>query len=121
MPKIVSHPLISFILLFLAIFTTQSVIAEEGIAAYYSDVFQGKKTASGDIYDRNKLTAAHKTLPYGTRVKVTRLKNDKSVIVTITDRGPYTKKRIIDLSYAAAQKIDLIRSGISMVRLEILE
>jgi len=119
--KIVSHQLISFILFFSAVFTTQSVIAEEGIAAYYSDVFQGRKTASGDIYDRDKLTAAHKTLPYGTRVKVTHLNNDKSVIVTITDRGPYTKKRIIDLSYAAAQEIDLIRPGISMVRLEILE
>lgn len=121
MSKTSLHHLVSFIIFFSAIFTTQSVIAEEGIAAYYSDVFQGKKTASGDIYDKNKLTAAHKTLPYGTRVKVTRFENDKSVIVTITDRGPYTKKRIIDLSYAAAQEIDLIKAGISLVRLEILE
>ncbi len=118
MPKVFLYSLFSLIL---TISTTQSANAEEGIAAYYSDVFQGKKTASGELYDRDKLTAAHKTLPYGTKVKVIHLKNDKSVIVTITDRGPFTKKRIIDLSYAAAQEIDLIKVGISKVRLEILE
>ncbi|MCK5829051.1 MAG: septal ring lytic transglycosylase RlpA family protein [Methylococcales bacterium] len=121
MSKAFPHYLITFIIFFSAIFTTQSAFAEEGIAAYYSDVFHGRKTASGDIYNKNKLTAAHKTLPYGTKVKVTHLKNDKSVIVTITDRGPFTPKRIIDLSYAAAQTIDLIKPGISMVRLEILD
>ena len=84
-------------------------------------VFQGKKTASGELYDKNNLTAAHKTLPFGTKVKVTDLKNNKSVIVTITDRGPYTKKRIIDLSYAAAKEIGLIKPGLSKVRLDILE
>ncbi len=118
MSKIFLYSLFSLIS---AISTTQSVYAEEGIAAYYSDVFQGKKTASGELYDRDKLTAAHKTLPYGTKVKVIHLKNDKSVIVTITDRGPFTKKRIIDLSYAAAQEIELIKVGISKVRLEILK
>ncbi len=97
-----------------------SIASEEGLAAYYSDVFQGKKTASGELYDRNGLTAAHKTLAFGTRVKVTDLGNDKSVTVTITDRGPYSKKRIIDLSYAAAEEIDLINAGISRVRIEIL-
>lgn len=121
MSKIHSHHLILRIIFFLALFSIRSATAEEGIAAYYSDVFQGKKTASGELYDREKLTAAHKTLPYGTRIKVTHLINDKSVIVIITDRGPHTEKRIIDLSYAAAREIDLIRPGISMVNLEILE
>jgi len=95
--------------------------AEEGVASYYSDVFQGKKTASGSVYDRNKLTAAHNNLPFGTKVKITDLKNNKSVIVTITDRGPYSKKRMVDLSYAAAKEIDLIKAGISKVKLEIIK
>jgi len=94
---------------------------EEGIASYYSDVFQGKKTASGSVYDRNKLTGAHKKIPFGTQVKITDLKNNKSVIVTITDRGPHSKKRMVDLSYAAAKEIDLIKAGISKVKLEVIE
>lgn len=101
--------------------SAQSMDSEEGIAAYYSDVFQGRKTASGERYDKNKLTGAHKTLTFGTKVKVTDLKNNKSVIVMINDRGPYSKNRIIDLSYAAAQEIDLIKAGISSVRLEVIK
>ena len=101
--------------------STLAIAAEEGIASYYSDIFQGKKTASGKLYDRNKLTAAHKTLAFGTKVKITDLKNNKSVVVTITDRGPYSKKRMVDLSYAAAQKIDLINAGISKVRMELIK
>ncbi|MCK5355125.1 MAG: septal ring lytic transglycosylase RlpA family protein [Methyloprofundus sp.] len=97
-----------------------AIAAEEGIASYYSDVFQGKKTASGKLYDRNKLTAAHKTLAFGTKVKITDLKNNKSVVVTITDRGPRSKKRMIDLSYAAAKKIGLINAGISKVRMDVI-
>lgn len=95
--------------------------AEQGVAAYYSDVFQGKTTASGEVYDKNEYTAAHKSLPFGTKVRVTDLKNNKSVDVTITDRGPFIKGRIIDLSYAAAEKIDLIKAGVSQVTLEIIE
>ncbi len=94
---------------------------EEGIAAYYSDVFQGRKTASGKRYDKNALTAAHNHLPFGTRVRVTNPRNGKSVEVTITDRGPHGGKRIIDLSRAAARRIGLIRQGIGRVRLEVLE
>lgn len=93
----------------------------EGIGAYYSDVFQGKKTASGELYDKNALTAAHKTLAFGTQVKVTNLDNGKSVTVVINDRGPYTKDRIIDLSRAAAEQIDMIKQGIVPVRMEILD
>ncbi len=95
--------------------------AEEGVAAYYSNKFQGKKMVNGKPYDKNKLTAAHKTLPLGTKVKVTDLKNSKSVTVTITDRGPHSKNRIIDLSYAAAKKIGLIRAGLSRVKLDLVK
>ncbi len=94
---------------------------EEGIAAYYSDVFQGRKTASGARYDKRALTAAHNHLPFGTRVRVTNLKNGQSVVVTITDRGPRGGRRIIDLSRAAARRIGLIHEGIGRVRIEVLE
>lgn len=113
-------PLRNLLFLIFCLSCSFAFAAEEGIASYYSDVFQGK-TASGSIYDRNKLTGAHKKLPFGTKVKITDLKNNKSVIVTITDRGPHSKKRIIDLSYAAAKEIDLIKAGLSKVRLEIIE
>ncbi len=95
--------------------------AEEGIAAYYSNVFQGRKTASGARYDKNRLTAAHNHLPFGTRVRVTNLKNGESVVVTINDRGPHGGNRIIDLSRAAAEKIGLLHRGIGRVRLDIVE
>lgn len=115
-----SRYLLPLIILFSA-FTAQAVNAEEGIAAYYSNKFQGKKMVNGKPYDKNKLTAAHKTLPLGTKVKVTDLQNNSSVTVIITDRGPHSKKRIIDLSYAAAQKINLIHAGLSRVRLDIVK
>ncbi len=118
MSKILFQGLVFFIF---CLTSTLSVAAEEGIASYYSDVFQGKKTASGEPYDKNKLTAAHKTLAFGTKVKITDLKNNKSVIVTITDRGPHSKKRMVDLSYAAAEEIGLVKAGLSKVRLEVIE
>ena len=118
MSKNLFRSLVFFILCFTS---TLSIAAEEGIASYYSDVFQGKKTASGELYDRNKLTGAHKTLAFGTKVKITDLENGKSVIVIITDRGPQSKKRMVDLSYAAAEQIDLINAGISKVRMEVIE
>ncbi len=114
-------PVLIGIFCFTSMVSAQSVVTEEGLAAYYSSVFQGKKTASGERYDKDKLTGAHKTLTFGTKVKVTDLKNNKSVIIVINDRGPYSKNRIIDLSYAAAQEIDLIKAGISPVRLEVIE
>ena len=101
--------------------TASCLAAEEGMASYYADRFQGRKTASGEPYDKNKLTAAHNKLSFGTRVKVTSLKNKKSVTVTINDRGPYSKKRIIDLSRAAAVKIDLIDAGNTKVKIEIIK
>jgi rare lipoprotein A len=93
----------------------------EGWAAYYSNVLHGRTTASGAIYDKNAMTAAHKTLPFGTRVKVTNLANGKSVTVTINDRGPFTENRHIDLSRAAAEQVDMIKAGVVPVSIEILE
>jgi len=94
---------------------------QRGKASYYADKFQGRKTASGEIYDKNKLTAAHRSLKFGTLVRVTNLFNDKSVIVRINDRGPFVESRIIDLSYAAAKKIDMIDQGVAEVLIEAIE
>lgn len=92
---------------------------ERGLAVWYA---RGKMTASGERFDKRKLTAAHKTLPFGTRVRVTAERNGKSVVVRINDRGPYgNPRRIIDLTEAAAAKIDLIDLGVTAVTVEILE
>ena len=93
---------------------------EYGIASFYDDSFQGSKTASLEPYDKNKYTGAHKTLPFGTIVKVTRLDTKESVKVRINDRGPYIKGRIIELSRKAAQKIGLDKSMVAKVKLEVL-
>jgi len=93
----------------------------KGISSWYGPDFHGKASSSGEIYDMHKLTAAHKTLPMHTIVKVTNLKNKKSVIVRINDRGPFVKGRIIDLSYEAGKKIGLDKSGIAPVVVEILK
>ena len=91
---------------------------EEGIASYYADSLDGNPTASGEPYDKKAMTAAHRTLPFGTTVKVTNLSNDKSVVVRINDRGPYIENRIIDVSGAAAEKLDFLDSGTTRVRIE---
>ena len=103
-----------WLLLLLSLFPIEAR-AEIGIASYYSSKFQGKKTASGTLFNKNKLTAAHKYLKFGTIVRVINLSNDKEVFVTISDRGPYTRGRIIDLSEAAAKKIGIF--GNSKVKL----
>jgi len=94
--------------------------ALSGLASWYGEPFQGRPTSSHEIYNMFDLTAAHKTLPFGTRVMVTNLNNGKSVEVRINDRGPFVGDRIIDLSYAAARLIDLIGPGVAPVRLDIL-
>jgi rare lipoprotein A len=94
---------------------------ESGKASYYSDVFQGRKTASGELYNKEFLTAAHRSFPFGTWVKVTNVKNKKSVIVKINDRGPHFKGRIIDLSRKAMESLEGIDAGIIEVTLEIVE
>ena len=94
---------------------------EEGFASWYGGKFNGRLTASGEVYDMEQLTAAHKTLAFNTVVRVINLKNEKDVVVRINDRGPFVEGRIIDLSRAAAEVIDLVGLGIAYVRLEILE
>ncbi|MHA6492574.1 septal ring lytic transglycosylase RlpA family protein [Pseudomonas borbori] len=90
----------------------------EGKASYYGARHHGNKTASGERFDRNGLTAAHRSLPFGSHVLVTNLRNDKSVIVRINDRGPYARGRIIDLSEKAAAQIDMLRAGVVPVRVQ---
>ena len=93
----------------------------EGTASYYGRKFNGRRTASGETFDMAAFTAAHRTLPFGSKVRVTNLANEKSVVVRINDRGPFTRKRVIDLSRAAAEEIGLIRRGHGKVRLELVE
>ncbi|MEM7550078.1 MAG: septal ring lytic transglycosylase RlpA family protein [Bacteroidota bacterium] len=94
---------------------------EKGEASYYADSFEGRVTANGEKYKHLKATAAHLKLPFGTKVKVTNLKNQKSVVVRINDRGPFIKGRIIDLSKSAAESLDFIKAGITDVEVEVLE
>lgn len=89
-----------------------------GLASYYAEA--SGRTASGEKFDANGMTAAHRTWPFGTRVRVTNLQNNRSVVVRINDRGPHRKDRIIDLSYGAAREIRMITDGVVKVRLEVL-
>lgn len=91
-----------------------------GKASYYADKFEGRLTASGEPYRANEYTAAHRKLPFGTMVRVTNVSNNKSVIVRINDRGPHIKGRIIDVSRSAAEELDFIDAGVTVVTLEIL-
>ena len=91
-----------------------------GKSSYYGSKFHGRKTANGEIFDMYKLTAAHRELPFETLLKVTNTKNNKSVIVHVNDRGPFVTGRILDLSYGAAKKIDMINDGVADVILEIM-
>ncbi len=91
-----------------------------GIASYYADKFHGRKTANGERFDQSALTAAHKTLPLGTKVRVTSTKTGKSVVVRINDRGPFIKGRVIDLSRRAAKELGMIKRGLAKVRVEVI-
>jgi rare lipoprotein A len=94
---------------------------EKGTASWYGEDFHGKTTSSGEVYNMYGLSAAHKTLPLGTKVKVTNLSNGKSVIVPINDRGPFVGNRIIDMSYGAAKELDMVEAGLAEVRIEVLD
>ena len=97
------------------------LLSKEGKASYYHDKFHGRMTASGTIFNQNEMTCAHKTLPFGTKLEVTNLTNNKTVVVTVTDRGPFIKGRHIDLSYAAAEKLGFINKGVQRVNFEIIK
>jgi len=92
-----------------------------GISSYYAEDFHGKLTANGEVYDMYGVTAAHKTLPLNTIVRVTNLDNEKSLILRINDRGPYVKGRILDCSYGAAKKLGFLSNGTTQVRVEVIE
>lgn len=93
---------------------------QTGEASYYARLFEGRKTASGELYRKDSLTAAHRTLPMGTIVQVVNLDNKLEVTVEINDRGPYSKNRIIDLSRSAARKLKMLDDGTAEVRLEVI-
>jgi peptidoglycan lytic transglycosylase len=99
---------------------TQEVESELGLASWYGEEFQGNPTASGEIFDMNGLTAAHRSLPLGTKLKVTNLENNRSLIVRVNDRGPFIHSRFLDLSMAAAKKLGFFRAGLAEVRAEVV-
>ena len=102
-----------------AVFLNTASAAEEGMASYYADSLHGNPTASGEPYDKDALSAAHRTLKFGTRGKVTNLDNGQSVTVVINDRGPHVKSRLIDVSGEAARQLGMLDSGTAKVRLEV--
>lgn len=93
-------------------------ITENGKASYYADKYEGRKTASGETFRQNGLTAAHRTLPFGTKVKVINISNGKTVTVRINDRGPFVQGRIIDLSKKAAKRIGMLTTGVAVVEIK---
>lgn len=94
---------------------------QTGKASFYADKFEGSQTASGEKYKHNRLTAAHKSLPFGTKVRLTNLANNQTVEVTINDRGPYVEDRIVDVSRAAAEQLGFVNSGLAEVKLEVID
>ncbi len=97
------------------------IYRETGLASWYGKEFHSRKTASGEAFDMNALTAAHRTLPLGTVIRVTNLENFKSIKVTINDRGPFVKNWVLDLSYGAAKELGLVEQGVARVKIETLE
>lgn len=112
---------ILFSLVLMMLFINAFCQVQTGKASFYADKFEGIPTASGEKYKHNKLTGAHKTLPFGTKVRITNLANDKTVEVTINDRGPYVEGRIIDLSKEAADQLGFLNSGLTDVKLEVID
>ena len=111
-----------YLLFVLVCFFSDRVVAQvsEGKASFYADKFEGRPTASGEKYRAAAFTAAHRTYSFGTKLRVINLENKKEVIVTVNDRGPFVKGRIVDLSKAAASHLDFVNEGITMVRIEVI-
>ncbi|WP_299706620.1 septal ring lytic transglycosylase RlpA family protein [uncultured Pontibacter sp.] len=115
------------VIIFLFIGVSQPTFAQSndktqiGSASWYGSKYHGRKTSSGERYNKNDMTAAHKTLPFGTMVKVTNPANDKSVVLRINDRGPFVGNRIIDVSEAAARKLDIHARGVAKVKVEVID
>ncbi len=122
----IHRAIVLFVLLFafaaVSAATAEDVVSSrEGTASFYANILHGRKTASGAIYDRNEFTAAHRKLRFGTQVRVTNLLNQQTVQVTVNDRGPYVHSREIDLSYAAARELGLVKRGVAPVRIDVLK
>ncbi|WP_424519450.1 septal ring lytic transglycosylase RlpA family protein [Rubrivirga sp.] len=98
--------------------TARGVVIATGQASFYGERFRGRRTANGERFNPDAMTAAHRTLPFGTRLRVTNTRNGRSVLVRVNDRGPFTRGRVLDLSRAAAREIGMIRSGTARVRIE---
>ncbi len=103
--------------------SSRNVVANalEGIASFYAEEFHGKKTSNGEVFDMYKFTAAHRSLPFGTKVLVKNVENGREVIVRINDRGPFKLDRMIDLSYAAAKQLGMLAAGTAKVRIKIIK
>ena len=112
---------IQILFFFLGLTSISLAQIQTGKASFYADKFEGSLTASGEKYRHSKLTAAHKTLPFGTKIRVTNQSNQLSVEVIVNDRGPYVENRIVDLSKSAAEKLDFINQGLADVSLEIID
>ena len=101
--------------------TSASDAYQVGISSFYGKEFHGRKTANGEVFDMYAMTAAHRTLPFGTWIRVTNLRNGKRVVVKVNDRGPYVEGRILDLSYEAASRLDMVKYGTEKVKIEVLK
>jgi rare lipoprotein A len=114
---------IFFTLPFFLLLTVSASFAQvqTGKASFYADKFEGAPTASGEKYKHSKLTAAHKTLPFGTKIRVTNLANNESVEVIVNDRGPYVEGRVVDVSKSAAEKLGFVNQGLAEVRVEVID
>jgi rare lipoprotein A len=121
MPIIRAMKAVVFLLLILFTAVPGLFAAQEGLASWYGGKFQGRTTSSGEVFDTNLMTAAHRSLPFGTIVKVTDQESGKSTLVKINDRGPFVEGRIIDLSRAAAEELDMVGRGVARVSLEVVD
>lgn len=108
----------ALLLLLLLLASCSPKISEQGKASFYADFFQGRQTANGETFRQRKMTAAHRTLPFGTKVRVKNLKNGKTIKVKINDRGPFVDGRIIDLTKKAARKLGMVNDGVVPVEIK---
>lgn len=118
--RLANYLAISLASLILACGSSKSTFTQSGPGSYYADKFDGRRTASGDTYRPGQLTAAHNTLPFGTKLKVTNTRNGHSVKVVVNDRGPHVKGRIVDVSKKAARKLDLLDTGVAPMQIKVL-